>query len=65
MTDIDIKLGQFQNISGTIAKILKLKVRKTSLNFYSVMVIPALEFESETWVLKREGDIRIEFKLPY
>ena len=48
--DIDVKLGKFQTISGTINRIFKNKARQdTKIKFYKFMTIPILLHGCELW----------------
>jgi hypothetical protein len=59
--DINVKLQRFQQICGTIKRILAGKVRKeTLLRFYKIMAIPTLLYGSECWTLTKRQKSRLE-----
>jgi hypothetical protein len=52
--DVNIKLGRFKNMCGTIQRTLKSEaLRTTLLKFYKVMAIPTLMYICENWILNR------------
>ncbi|KAJ4428658.1 hypothetical protein ANN_25651 [Periplaneta americana] len=59
--EIDDKLNAFNYFCGTIRRTLGRKVRKeTLLKCYKVMVLPALLYGCENWVLRKKDERRIE-----
>ncbi|KAJ4434931.1 hypothetical protein ANN_23503 [Periplaneta americana] len=60
-TDVENKLNKFLRLIGTIKRTLINKVdRKTVLKFYKTLAIPTLLYGSETWILTRAQQRRIE-----
>lgn len=60
-TDVENKLNKFLRLIGTIKRTLINKVdRQTVLKFYKTLAIPTLLYGSETWILTRAQQRRIE-----
>lgn len=59
--DLTNKLNKFRYICGTIQKCLKNRTRKdTRLKFYKTMAVPVVLYGSETWVLSKREQTRLQ-----
>jgi hypothetical protein len=59
--DTDIKLSKFLRICGTMRRTLRQKtLQSTQLQFYKIIAVPMLIYESENWTINRTDKTKIE-----